>query len=70
MVSGNAVRRLLSVNKIAEDLDVSPLSIRREIYAGRLGAVRIGRAVRVEPTELERWLETRRVPAAAVEARA
>ncbi len=43
---------LLTVPEVAERLRVHPITVRRHIKAGRLRAVRIGRAVRVREADL------------------
>jgi excisionase family DNA binding protein len=47
--------RLLTVNEVAERLRLHPITVRRHIKAGRLRAVRVGRAVRVSEAELRRF---------------
>lgn len=47
----------LTVNETAAMLKVSPLTVRRHIAAGRLGVVRVGRAVRVRREAIERFIE-------------
>ena len=41
--------RLLTVDDVAEVLQVSPRSVRRMVADGRLPVIRLGRAVRVHP---------------------
>jgi excisionase family DNA binding protein len=41
--------QMLTVNEVAEILQISPRTVRRMIDDGRLPVVRIGRAVRVHP---------------------
>lgn len=52
---------LVSVREVARRLGVHPETIRRLIHDGRLEAVRIGRVLRVESSELERFLARQRV---------
>jgi excisionase family DNA binding protein len=51
---------LLTVRQVAHRLNVSPLSVRRAIAEGRLGAVKLGDAgsapLRIDPAELEDYL--------------
>lgn len=48
---------LLTVKETAELLRVSPVTVRRHIATGRLPAVRIGRAIRLERIEVERAIK-------------
>ena len=48
--------RLLTVNDVAERLQVHPITIRRHIKAGKLRSVRIGRSVRIREADLEEYL--------------
>jgi excisionase family DNA binding protein len=52
---------LLTVLQVAQRLNISPLSVRRQIARGTLPAVKLGNAgsapLRVDPAELERYLE-------------
>jgi excisionase family DNA binding protein len=52
---------LVSVREVARRLGVHPETIRRLIHDGRLEAVRIGRVLRVESSELESFLDRQRV---------
>ena len=49
--------RLLTVNDVAERLQLHPITVRRHIKAGQLRAVRIGRSVRIREADLEEYLE-------------
>lgn len=42
--------RLLTVDDVAEVLQLSPRSVRRMVADGRLPVIRLGRAVRVHPS--------------------
>jgi excisionase family DNA binding protein len=52
---------LLTVLQVAQRLNVSPLSVRRQIARGNLRAVKLGDAgsapLRIDSAELERYLE-------------
>ena len=50
--------QLLTVVQAAKHLNVSVKTIRRKITAGEIAIVRIGRAVRVHPKELQRYTTT------------
>lgn len=52
---------LVSVREVARRLGVHPETIRRLIHDGRLEAVRIGRVLRVDSSELESFLARQRV---------
>lgn len=51
-------RPLMTVAQVAERLTMSERHVWREIHAGRLAAKRVGRMVRVEPAELDRYLRS------------
>jgi excisionase family DNA binding protein len=55
-------RSLLSIYKTARRLSVSEKTIRRLIRSGELPALRVGGSVRIDPDELNAWLEKRRTP--------
>ena len=48
--------RLLTVAEVAEQLRLHPITVRRHIKAGRLRAVRVGRAVRVRQSEVDAFM--------------
>jgi len=50
-------KRLLTVEEVADLLRLSTRQVRRLIADGRLQAVHLGRAVRVEPGALARLIE-------------
>jgi excisionase family DNA binding protein len=47
---------LLSLREVAGKLAVSEKTVRRFIDSGQLPALRVGRQLRVDPEELQRWL--------------
>lgn len=49
-------KRFLTPQEVAELLRVSSAAIHRLLRRGELPAVRVGRAWRVEETDLQRWL--------------
>ena len=49
---------LLTVEQVAERLQVSPRTVRRWTAGGALPVVQFGRAVRVRPADLQRLIET------------
>jgi excisionase family DNA binding protein len=53
-------RPLLNVYKAAARLAVSEKTIRRLIRKGELSAFRVGGSLRLDPDELEQWLNARR----------
>ncbi|WP_055474745.1 helix-turn-helix domain-containing protein [Gordonia sp. HS-NH1] len=48
--------RLLTKPEAAADLGVSDSTLRRHIAAGEISVVRIGRTVRIDPVELDRFV--------------
>jgi excisionase family DNA binding protein len=54
-MANNESGQLLTVAEVAERLRLHPITVRRHIKAGRIRAVRIGRAVRVPEAELRRF---------------
>lgn len=61
----NVVRSasLRTVEEAAEEMRLSPHTIRAWIASRRLGHVRLGRAIRVPSSEIQRLLERGTVPA-------
>ena len=53
MAIESAEDRLLTVAEVAERLRLHPITVRRHIKAGRLRAVRVGRAVRVRESDVQ-----------------
>jgi excisionase family DNA binding protein len=51
---------LLDISSVARLLSLSPWTIRRLIFDGRLTPVRLGRRVLVEPAEVERFVSQAR----------
>lgn len=54
-------RKLLTVEQLAERLAVNPMTVRRMVNRGQLPAVRIGRAIRFKPADVDAFLESVRV---------
>ena len=49
--------QLLTLQQVADRLQVSMSTVRRLVAAGRLKAVRIGRNLRVRPEDLSKYIE-------------
>jgi excisionase family DNA binding protein len=60
-VGSNVTATLYSVRHVADQLGVHPETVRRLIHDGRLQAVRIGRVLRIDASELDRFLARQRV---------
>jgi excisionase family DNA binding protein len=56
-------RQPRTVKQAAVELNVSVSTIRSWVGQRRIGSVRLGRAVRIPPTEIARLLETGFIPA-------
>ena len=60
----NAVResttipRLLRIPQVAEAAEMSPRKIHALVASGELPSVRIGRSVRVDVRDFDRWLDS------------
>ncbi len=52
--------QLLTVDQAAFRLQMSPKTVRRLINSGELQAIRIGRVVRIDPRELDRFVAVRK----------
>jgi len=54
--------KLLTVDEVAEILQVSPTTVYRRIQAGELPAIKLGhRQVRIKPEDLEAYIEAHRI---------
>lgn len=49
--------RLLTVEEMAERLRLRPYTIRKKVRAGDLPAIMLGRIIRFDPEQVERWLQ-------------
>jgi excisionase family DNA binding protein len=47
---------VLTVREVAAELRVSGMTVRRLVERGELRAIRVGRSVRIERAELDRFL--------------
>jgi excisionase family DNA binding protein len=54
-----AEEKLLTVEQIAENLQVSDQTVRRWIRAGELRAIKLGRAFRIRESDLQEFLNAR-----------
>lgn len=61
MNNENQTPKLLSLNEVSERTALSRSTIYREIDAGRLIAVKIGKSVRITDSELRRYIESLQV---------
>ena len=52
--------RLWSVKHAAAELDLSPHTLRRWIFQGRLPCVRLGRRVLIDPVDIEQLIRDNR----------
>jgi excisionase family DNA binding protein len=55
--------KLLTVYEAADSLGLAPVTLRTWIAQRRIGVVRLGRAVRIPLSEIERLIERSTVPA-------
>jgi excisionase family DNA binding protein len=56
----NRPEPMLTIKQVANRLSCSPALVLGLIHTGQINAIRLGRAFRVEPEELARFLSTRR----------
>lgn len=61
MNNENHSPKLLSLSEVGERTALSRSTLYREIEAGRLSAVKIGKSVRVTDSELRRYIESLQV---------
>ncbi len=57
MIVESVFSRLLTIEEVAELLNVSVRNVREQIYRRRLGIVKVGRLVRIEQDELADFIE-------------
>ncbi len=57
----NSESRFIDVKKLAKYLDVSEAFIRDYIKEGRIPFVKLGRLVRFDLWEIEKWLKDKRI---------
>ena len=56
--------RLLTVGEVAATMRVSNMTVYRLIKGGDLPAIRVGKSYRIRQSEMERYLDERRVEGA------
>jgi excisionase family DNA binding protein len=59
LTSGTSPPRSQTIDEFAAYLSVAPLTVRREIKRGNLGAVHVGRSVRITPANVAAYLKKR-----------
>ena len=52
---------LMDIDEVAERLSVSPRFVRRLVEERRITFLKIGRHVRFDRSDVERWIESQRV---------
>ena len=60
--------KLLTIPEVADSMRVSESTVRRLIRRGLIAAYKVGDRVRVKEEELERYVESQRVPVAVASA--
>ena len=50
------MEQLLSTKKVAEYLDISPLTVRRKVRNGEIPSIKIGHQLRFDKQQIDRWL--------------
>jgi len=53
--------RLLTVREVADAMRVSTMTVYRQIRAGQIPAIRVGKHFRIREADLEEYLEVRMV---------
>ena len=53
--------QFLTVQALADQLDIAPLTVYRLVKYGKIPAIRIGRSIRFRPAEIDAFLDTVRV---------
>ena len=48
----------ISIDEACGKLGISPITLRRAIWEGKLAHFRVGRAVRIRPQDLESWVNS------------
>lgn len=66
---GDGMPRLLTVRKVASEIDVCPETIRRAIRTGRLAAYRHPSGYRVSTVDLQAYMDTYHCPASEMTSR-
>ena len=56
-------RRLLTLKQVAEQLNVNERHVRRLVFERRIPYLKWGHLLRLDPVELEHWLEQARIAA-------
>lgn len=65
----STARRLAPIDAGAQIAGLHPRSLRRAISAGELTGYKFGRALRIDLDELDRWIDSKRIPNARTRGR-
>jgi excisionase family DNA binding protein len=57
----NKIPELMSIDQLAQRLGITVRHVRRLVAEKRVPYYKVGRLVRFDPTEINLWLQTRRV---------
>ncbi len=57
--------QLLKISECAERVGVDPMTIRRWVWTGLLPSVKLGKTVRIDEADLDRFIESSRTAASA-----
>jgi excisionase family DNA binding protein len=62
MATSAELPQLFTMDQLAENLGVTPRDVRRLIDERQVPFLRVGSFIRFDPSEIARWLDSRRVP--------
>ncbi len=57
-MSGVATQKILTITEVAERLGMHPVTVYRLVKESRLPVFRIGRMLRFDADEVEKWIES------------
>ncbi len=57
-ISGVATQKILTITEVAERLGMHPVTVYRLVKEARLPVFRIGRMLRFDADEVEKWIES------------
>ena len=66
MRSNNTQQHYLKIQEAAQRWNMSPVYVRRLVWAGELAAIKMGRAIRIPISEVERFESEKLIPSAGM----